>query len=323
VSPRCRFSVAAVHSPERTCAGQRHDRSVLTEIDTVLRRHGGVAPRAALVDAVGRSRLDHEVRSGRLVAPFPRALCRPWDADLELDRAALISVGPPATLSHLTALRRWGVHDPDPDEDIHVTVPATRCPTSRPGLRVHRVARWPPTAGTLGLPTVHPADAGISSWSLLPARQRREPIITATRRKLISTDQLRAALAANQRAPGRDEMVRLVGLLEAGCESELEIWGLLGVFDFPGLRHAVRQRSVLAGGRWWRLDLAYEQEKVAVELDGYRYHSTREQREKDMRRDAAVATMGWVTLRYSHDRLHDDVAGCRRDTLATLAARRR
>ena len=58
-----------------------------------------------------------------------------------------------------------------------------------------------------------------------------------------------------------------------------------------------------------------------MELDGERWHSTREQRERDRRRDAALAAAGWVTLRFSHRRLHDDPEGCRRDTLATLALR--
>jgi very-short-patch-repair endonuclease len=42
-----------------------------------------------------------------------------------------------------------------------------------------------------------------------------------------------------------------------------------------------------------------------------------------MLRDAALASIGWLTLRFSHDRLHDDRAGCVRDALAVLAARRR
>jgi very-short-patch-repair endonuclease len=57
-------------------------------------------------------------------------------------------------------------------------------------------------------------------------------------------------------------------------------------------------------------------------LDGYRFHSGRVQRERDMQRDAALAAAGWLTLRFSHARLHSDVEGCRRDTLAALAARR-
>ncbi len=94
------------------------------------------------------------------------------------------------------------------------------------------------------------------------------------------------------------------------------------MFDVPGLRHARPQKRLYVNGRRYRLDLAYEAERVVVEMDGSQYHSSEEQRERDRRRDAALATLDWLTLRFSHRRLHSDVAGCRQDTLATLAARR-
>jgi very-short-patch-repair endonuclease len=122
--------------------------------------------------------------------------------------------------------------------------------------------------------------------------------------------------------PGRTELIALIDLLAAGCESELEIWGYLHVFDIPALRHGVRQKWIAVGARRYRLDLAYETEQVAVELDGERYHSSRDKREQDRRRDSALAAVGWLTLRFSHERLHWDVEGCRRETLETLAARR-
>jgi very-short-patch-repair endonuclease len=77
-----------------------------------------------------------------------------------------------------------------------------------------------------------------------------------------------------------------------------------------------------AQGRRYRVDLGFEEERVAVEMDGERWHSTPQQRERDRRRDAALAAIGWVVLRLSHDRLHRDVGGCRSDVLAALAARR-
>jgi very-short-patch-repair endonuclease len=157
---------------------------------------------------------------------------------------------------------------------------------------------------------------------MLAGADQRGPAITAVRSRVTSTDELRSATARLVRLPGRRELLRLIDLLDAGCQSELEIWGYLSVFSSPGLDHARRQLSVHAGGRTYRLDLAYEAGRVAVELDGDRFHSTPEQRERDRRRDAALAAIGWVTLRFSHRRLHRDVAGCRRDTLQTLGRRR-
>ena len=46
------------------------------------------------------------------------------------------------------------------------------------------------------------------------------------------------------------------------------------------------------------------------------------QRERDIRRDAALATLGYLTVRFSHLRLHADPEGCIEELLAILAARR-
>jgi very-short-patch-repair endonuclease len=295
-----------------------------SEIDDVLARFGGAASRAVLLSVVTRNQLDDEVARGHLVTPFARAYCRPWDADHRpvLERAAIASVGEPVALSHLTALWRYELLD-DARERIHVTVPDGRHPIGRqPRLTVHRT-RVPTRIRTVGgLPTVEPATALVRSWPLMPGPDQRVPAIEAVRRRLVRPEQLLAAGDAAVGMRGRAAFLRLARLLESGCESELELWGYLEVFDIPGLRHGVRQLVVQVRGRRYRLDLGYEEERVAVELDGYRFHSGRLRRERDMQRDTALASIDWITLRFSHERLHEDVAGCRRDTLAVLAARR-
>ncbi len=135
--------------------------------------------------------------------------------------------------------------------------------------------------------------------------------------------QLRESVDRYRRLPEREALRDLIALLEAGCESELEIWGHTHVFDIPGLRHGVKQYHVPAGGRRYRLDLAFTLERVAVELDGFAYHSTHEQRERDTRRDAALAAVGWLTVRFTHHQLTTDPDGCQRQLLAILAQRRR
>lgn len=294
---------------------------MLPEIDVVLSRAGGVTTRRRLLQVVTRHQFDHEVRTGQLVMPFRGAFCRPWDADFAQERAALVSVGPPAALSHLTAVHRWQVWE-TPGDAVDIVVPAARCPRPRPGIRLHRVASMPSLLRVDGLPTVGLPQALVQSWALLPGRDRRAPVIEAVRRHLTTAADLAAALRMTTRVPDRAEFGQLVRLLDEGCESELEIWGYLDVFDYPGLRHATRQLWVDTPAGRFRADLGYEAERVAVELDGARYHSSREQRERDTRRDAAFASIDWLTLRFSHHRLHTDVRGCRRDTLATLEARR-
>lgn len=77
------------------------------------------------------------------------------------------------------------------------------------------------------------------------------------------------------------------------------------------------------GRRRYRLDQAYEQEQVNVELDGRAYHASSEHRQRDIARDLALAKAGWLTIRLSHFRLTSDVDGCRRDVLQVLQTRQR
>lgn len=294
-------------------------------IDHLLQARGLVASRAELLRVVSRNRLDGEIRRRRLEAVFPRAYARPWDVDLPdvRARAALVSVGGEAALSHLTALERCDLLVPA-GGPLHVTAYNPRHPRGVPGeLIVHRTLLPLRAREVDGLPVVRPESAAIMSWPLLAGPDQRAPLIEGMRRRLMSP---RALVELSEKMvwlKGIRELRMLIGLLLAGCESELELWGYTDVFNVPGLDDAARQKVIRVGGRTYRLDMAYDEERLAVELDGAAYHNSREQRERDMRRDLDLATIGWQTLRYSHLRLTNDVEGCRRDTLAVRASRRR
>lgn len=50
-------------------------------------------------------------------------------------------------------------------------------------------------------------------------------------------------------------------------------------------------------------------------------HGSRKQRERDIRRDALLATIGWQTMRFSFARLTRQAEACQREIRATHAAR--
>ena len=62
------------------------------------------------------------------------------------------------------------------------------------------------------------------------------------------------------------------------------------------------QHRIVVSGRTFFLDAACEEVQLAVEMDGAAWHGSRDQRERDIRRDALVATVGWQTLRFSFRR---------------------
>ena len=70
-----------------------------------------------------------------------------------------------------------------------------------------------------------------------------------------------------------------------------------------------------------RLDAAVPELTIAVEMDGAAFHGSAEARERDIRRDAALAACGWVVLRFSYRRLRREPDACRREILAVCRAR--
>ena len=66
---------------------------------------------------------------------------------------------------------------------------------------------------------------------------------------------------------------------------------------------------------------AWPEARVAVALDGAASHGSRDQRERDLRRDTALAALGWVVLRSSYRRLTTGPEGCRREIEAVVRGR--
>lgn len=285
----------------------------------------GAASRSDLVALVGRHRFDNAVKSGLLSAVFPRAYALSWLADSEpvRMRAALVSVGGDNAFSHLSTLGAYELPVPQP-APLHVSAYLPRHPRGVRGeLVVHRSRRPIAARVVAGFPVVQLEDALVASWPLLRGPDQRAPLIEAWRRRLVSAAALARQLDGMWWVPERPSLKQLVTLLLAGCESPLEMWGYQTVFAVPGLDDASRQVVVRVRDKKYRLDMAYEEEMLDVELDGREYHASPEQWERDIVRDAAVATLGWQTLRLSHRRLTTDVEGCRRDVLAVRAQRRR
>lgn len=285
----------------------------------------GAASRADLIARAGRHRFDNAVKSGLLCAVFPRAYALSWLADYRRVRmrAALISVGGDNAFSHLSTLGAYNLPIPQA-APLHVTAYLPRHPRGVPGeLVVHRRRRPIAARMVSGFPVVHVEDALVASWPLLRGPDQRAPLIEAWRRRLVSGAALARQLDNMWWIAQRAGLKQLVTLLLAGCESPLEMWGYQTVFAVPGLDDASRQLVVRVREKTYRLDMAYEEEMLNIELDGREYHASPEQWERDIVRDTAVATLGWQTVRLSHRRLTTDVEGCRRDVLAVRTQRRR
>lgn len=57
-------------------------------------------------------------------------------------------------------------------------------------------------------------------------------------------------------------------------------------------------------------DIAFPNEKLAIELDGHDYHKTKEQRTHDAKKDRKLISKGWTVLRFTGSEIYNDVCGC-------------
>jgi hypothetical protein len=288
----------------------------------LLCANGGALTRNELVAVVGRDAAQRAVR--RLARVFPAIYVDPATvADASVLRvAALKHAGPSAALSHVTALEVWGLPVPSAArEPVHVTTDRRVQLRPHPLVVQHRSTTHRHLTHA-GLRVVPLEQAVVASWPLLSGEHQRAPSIVAVRSRRTTAARLQRAAIAAPTLTGRASLLALLELLAAGRHSPLEIWGHRHVFDHPSLPEATPQLRVVVGARAYYLDNPYVDEMVNVELDGSAYHGP-EQRESDLRRDAALASLGWLTLRFSGRRLHREPATCRAETLAALEARRR
>jgi len=296
-------------------------------IERVIAQQGGVATRQQLLGHVPATVLDGYIGRRTLQRVFPHVYC-PAGTDVHealLLRAALAHAGPPAALSHTTALAVWGAMPFRPPVPLTIAQPRRRAGAQ--GLIAHRRIRFPPEPPQCvvrkGLPVTEVARSLIDSWPLLPPSDRRPLLLDMTRRGLTTPQRLAQALTERPNVGGHRALSQAIDLALDGCQSELEALGVVRVFRDRSLPRSVGQYPVDLPWGKVRLDRAWPEVKLAVELDGARHHTSPEDRQRDLARDAALAALGWVVLRFTYADVRRDPAGVRRRVHEVYAARAR
>ena len=244
------------------------------------------------------------VRSGMLTRVH-RGIYRVASSQATSEQFALagcLTAGGDAFASHSTALVLLRLHNEEPPS-LEVTAPVS-VRRRHPGLIVHRSALVGPRERFRNgpLPIARPARA------LIDVAGRFEPDLleTLVDRALRSTQLTPRVLATEARRPEFDrrpgiQLLRRLASMRVdtrGTESELEDLTLRLLRRY-GLPEPVRQLSVTARGRSVRFDLAYPDQQLAVELDGWAPHYGRAEWERDHARHNATELSGWRTLRFT------------------------
>jgi len=234
--------------------------------------------------------------------------------------ASVLAAGDAAFASHFTALTLWG-YEQFAGRPTELTVPLGRRPRT-PEVVVHR-------SGTIeeadvrrvgGVPVLSAARTIVDVSARFDEGVLGQLVDDGLRRRVLSLSGLHAVARrlptiATGRSPRRvaDVLARRTAGFHPG-DSELESRVLRTLVD-AGFPEPVRQHRVRVNGRTYFVDLAYPAEQVAIEVDGFEYHRSRTDFDRDRSRQNDLVGAGWTVLRFTSRSPTTEIVGAVRRSL--------
>ena len=267
-------------------------------IEGVLRRQVGVISRSqALAEGMSSSTVSRRVSSGSWVPLHPQVFLASDHGltDEARLRAAVLWAGPGATVSGVAAAWWHGLW-PNARSINEVTVPENRRPAVRPGIQVRR--RDLPLADRIEVRGLWVTDVPLTVLEAAVAlgEAGSRLIDRALQRRL----DFGALYRAHCRNAGRRGSPLAVGLLRAAAdraasEAERVVIKLLRDARLPGWQSGYQVNG-------YQVDIAFPAHQLAIEVDGWAWHSDVDRFRRDRQRQNALVLAGWTILRFTwHD----------------------
>jgi very-short-patch-repair endonuclease len=255
-----------------------------------MKQHGVVSREQALACGVASTtitRAQHAAALERLYPGVYRLAGAPatWRQSL---LAACLAMGDRAVISHAPAGALFQLPGLPP-RGVEVSVPRGRRRIR--GITFHRPMSLEKVDVTAidAIPVTTPARTLIDLATCVDRDRLEEALDDALRRRLVSLPKLRWRI---KELGARKLLTKLVEERAHGVtESNLEI-RVLRAIRAAGLPKPVIQHRI---GRY-RVDLAYPEDRVAVECDGYQFHSGRRAFDADRERRNVLTAMKWTVL---------------------------
>jgi very-short-patch-repair endonuclease len=272
----------------------------------IARRQGGIVRRSQLV-ALGltRQRIDHLVHCRLLLTTSRRGTYRAAGAPASpASEAWLAALGSGAVLSYLSAAAWWGL-PVEQDGRIHITRQDRQRLLTHKLIRVHRTLLVPEAVTTrFGLRVTTRTETLLDCLGWLPLWTARNLLDRAFQQSWLSPRDIERRLTEQPGRWGDRQLARLARECRPGVEAESER-RLQRLLEQAGIVGWQANSSMVVGGRRIRPDIAFADAQLAVEVDGWAYHRTKEQRQADLERDARLVSAGWRVLRFSWDDVVD------------------
>jgi very-short-patch-repair endonuclease len=264
------------------------------------RQHGVVSSRQLHEIGWSPSQVRACLRSGWL-APIHRGVYALGGLPLSVRGrlfAAVLACGPGAIVSHRSAAVLWKLLE-WVDQPIDISV-AERHVRSRTGIRVHRIAPLHPRDRRKrhGLPVTSP-ELTVLDLAAIDARLAEEAWNEALLERLVSASGMAALLDRRAGHRGTAALRRLLAAGGGGFSRQEAERNLHRLIREAGLPEPGRNARV----HGHELDFWWPELRLNVEMDGYRWHSTRARLNRDRERDADLVARGIRVLRFSFDQL--------------------
>lgn len=264
----------------------------MLDLEAILQAHDGL-----LVTRQHRplaSTLSRWVRAGRLVELVPGVLAAPGSVDDPMARIRAVALwAPSGTFCGDAAARLtlWPAHEVD---QIEVALSTTRRRVP-PGVRLTQRQLQPElVVDQDGFRVTTPVLTAVD----LADRDGGELIDDLLRRKKAPVESFAAVLAACPHRAGNSARRRVVvrSRTKPWSRAEREYHDLLDRHRVVGW--VANKRVELEGVEYW-LDIAFERERLAVEVDGFDHHSSWQAFQDDRRRQNHLVAHGWRVLRFT------------------------
>lgn len=287
----------------------------------VAELQGGLISRGQL-EALGipSSTVSRWLRRGRLVRTPAAGVFRVGGAPAAPASpawfAALSSHSP---VSFVSAARWWEMQVDD-DALVHITRFDRRRLDWPVGVRVHRVALTDDAVTRhRGLLVTTRAETVLDCMGWLSLGRARVLADRAVQQRWITMADVDRRLR-EQRGRWGNRQIRLLAPFigdGADAESERRLQRMLRNANVTGW---IAHLPFVAGGRRFEIDIAFPELKLAIEIDGYAYHSSDDRFQRDRTKQNALIAAGWRVLRFTWADLDDRPGYVLAQILQLLAA---
>jgi very-short-patch-repair endonuclease len=279
-------------------------------------QRGRVATRQLLAAGISSGMISTKTGNGHLIrvnrGVFAVGYVSP--APLVRETEALLACGEDSLLSHLSAAALWEMIPARPGGPPHLTTAGDA--RSRAGIIVHRsrVLTDADVRVRDGLPVTSPARALLDMCDLLTLRETERALDEGLARRIVTIDDILELVGRTHGRKGATELLRMVAdrTMPGGGRTK---WQRIAskAFREAGLPEAEEDVWYLG----YQHDFLWRKHGVTLEIDGYPWHSTKSNMERDRTKETRCKQAGLDPNRVSNTQVERHIL----EVVALVAAR--